>query len=99
MRLLAERFELGELALDLGLDVEWLAPHPDAPGVRSLDQLPDLGDELCVAQERAGRALVGEDPLELRVDIERLLAAGGKAVGLRLQELADLGLADLTRDR
>ena len=54
MCLLAQGLELVELALDLGVDVERLPAHADAPGVRRLDELADLGDELRV-RAQAGR--------------------------------------------
>ncbi len=54
--LLPERFELRQLALDLGLDVERLAPHADTPRVGRLDQLAHLGDELRVLRQRARRS-------------------------------------------
>ena len=41
--------------------------------------------------------LIGEQLGQLGLDVERRLAAGALPVGLRLQHLADLGLAGLTR--
>jgi len=48
---LAERLELRELALHLGLDVERFPPHADSPGIGGLDEFANLRDELGVANE------------------------------------------------
>ena len=42
---------------------------------------------------------LGEQPGQLGLDVERRLAAGALPVGLRLQHLADLGLAGLAPSR
>src|SRR2546423_208666 len=96
-RLLPEVLEVAELALYLGLDVKRLLAPARPPLVAGDDELADLLDELAVGPEATRRALV-EEPRELGVDVERRLAPGALAVGLRLEHLADLRLLGFARD-
>src|SRR5581483_1390751 len=90
--LLAEVLEVAELALDLGVDVQRLLTHSDPPLVAGDDELADLLAQLPVGGQGGGGALA-QELLELALHVERRLPAGGLAVGLRLEELADLRLA------
>jgi hypothetical protein len=94
--LLPEVLQVPELAFDLGLDLERLLSLADAPLVSGDHELPHLLHELPVlGQVPRGRSGLGEQPLELGVDVERVLAPFLLTVGLGLEELADLGLLRL----
>ena len=88
--------QLVELALDLGLDVEGGLSLAGPPLVARDDQLAHLVAQRGVVGGPSGGGL-GEQAAELGVDVQGGLAAGALAVGLRLQELADFGLAHLRR--
>src|ERR671918_2709720 len=96
--LLTEVLELGELAVDLGLDVERLLALALTAIVARDHEPANL-----LAQGRIGlqptRALRGEQLRDLGVDVARLLAAGDGAVGARLHHLPDLLLTHRPGDR
>ncbi len=90
--LLPEVLEVAQLALDLGVDVQRLLALARTALVAGDDELADLLAQRGVGLGDRGRALLGSQPLELRLDVERRLAAGALAVGLGLEQLAQLGV-------
>src|SRR5436309_13441511 len=92
MGLLPEVLQLPELSLDLPLDVERLLPLAGPALVAGNDELPDLVRELGV-HARVALGTLLEEPGQLGIDVERRLAAQALAVGIRLEQLADLHLA------
>src|SRR5439155_17357044 len=92
--LLAEAFQLPELALHLAVDVERLLSLANAPLVAADDELAHLLDQLRVGAQVGDRPL-SEELRELRLDLKRRLPPNPLPVCLGLEELADLGLADL----
>src|SRR3954454_11770714 len=79
--------ELAQLARDLGLDVERLAPPAGAALVARDDERADLGLE--------GRGLPGPpvERAQLHLDVDRIEAAAPAALVARLEQLADLLVA------
>ena len=83
--------ELAQLARDLGLDVERLAPPAHAALVARDDERAHLGFEAGVR----GRPV---ELAQLRLDVDRLEAAAAAALVARLEQLANL-LVALPRGR
>src|SRR5579884_2181133 len=87
------RIQLGEGALDLGVLVERLQPLAFTPFVACPDELADLLDEAAVVLLGPLVGLDGEQPGELRVDVQGRLTAALAAVAAGAEHLADLLLA------
>src|SRR6187551_451761 len=92
--LLSQVLQLAQLALHLPVHVERVLALADAPLVPRDHELAYLLGQPTV-DARGPSRLLGEEAVEFGVDVEGRLASGFLAVGLRLEQLADLGLSRL----
>src|SRR3954471_23474343 len=97
--LLPEILQLTQLAPDLLLHVERLLALSLPPLVASNNQLADLLAESAVGTQPRTAGIGGQQPLDLRIDVDRLTALRYRTIRPGLDHLPDLLLADLGRDR